>query len=119
MVTRLDDTLASMVAERASAGAAADESPGRVVDIGSRRRRVAGIGLLAAASVVVAGVAQGAFTTTDPRPVASAVLNLCISVVDPLPEMGASVDEVIELHQRLAAALYNTESKASTARGTT
>lgn len=59
VVTRLDDTLASLVAERASTGAAADESPGRVVDIGSRRRRVAGIGLLAAASVVVAGVALG------------------------------------------------------------
>ena len=59
VVTRLDDTLASLVAERASAGAAADGSPGRVVDIGSRRRRVAGIGLLAAASVVVAGVALG------------------------------------------------------------
>jgi AcrR family transcriptional regulator len=62
-------------------------------------------------SVVVAGVDQGTFTTTDPRPVASAVLNLCISVVEPLPEMGASVEDVIELHQRLAAALCNTESK--------
>ena len=55
VVARLDDTLASLVAERAGA----DTSPGRVVDIGSRRRRVAGIGLLAAASVVVAGVAIG------------------------------------------------------------
>lgn len=62
-------------------------------------------------SVVVAGVDQGTFTTSDPRPVASAVLNLCISVVEPLPEMGASVDDVIELHQRLAAALCNTEPK--------
>jgi hypothetical protein len=55
VVTRLDDTLASLVAERSDA----DTSPGRVVDLGSRRRRVAGIGLLAAASVVVAGVAIG------------------------------------------------------------
>lgn len=55
VVARLDDTLAALRAERA----AADTSPGRVVDIGSRRRRVAGIGLLAAASVVVAGVALG------------------------------------------------------------
>ena len=62
--------------------------------------------------VIVAGVAQGAFSTTDPRPVASAVLTLCISVVDPLPEMGASLDDVIELHQRLAAALCNTEPRA-------
>lgn len=65
VVARLDDTLASLVAERsagsadASAEAGGDTSPGRVVDIGSRRRRVAGIGLLAAASVVVAGVALG------------------------------------------------------------
>lgn len=55
VLARLDDTLASLVAERAGA----HTSPGRVVDIGSRRRRVAGIGLLAAASVVVAGVALG------------------------------------------------------------
>lgn len=55
VVARLDETLAGLVAERAQA----DPSPGRVVDIGSRRRRVAGIGLLAAASVVVAGVAIG------------------------------------------------------------
>lgn len=55
VVARLDDTLASLVAERSGA----DTSPGRVVDLGSHRRRVAGIGLLAAASVVVAGVAIG------------------------------------------------------------
>ena len=65
VVARLDETLASLVAERESertAGPAAehdDRSPGRVVDLGSRRRRVASIGLLAAASVVVAGVAIG------------------------------------------------------------
>lgn len=63
-------------------------------------------------AVIVAGVDQGTFTTTDPRPVASAVLNLCISVTDPLPEMGASLDDVIDLHQRLAAALCNTEARA-------
>jgi hypothetical protein len=77
VVARLDETLASLVSERASeltseptseptsgstAGRATgndDRSPGRVVDLGSRRRRVASIGLLAAASVVVAGVALG------------------------------------------------------------
>jgi hypothetical protein len=73
VVDRLDETLASLVAERSgevtsehtsehTAGAATghdDRSPGRVVDLGSRRRRVASIGLLAAASVVVAGVALG------------------------------------------------------------
>jgi hypothetical protein len=65
VVARLDDTLAHLVAERSveptvePADAHDDRTPGRVVDIGSRRRRVAGIGLLAAASVVVAGVALG------------------------------------------------------------
>jgi hypothetical protein len=69
VVARLDETLAALTAERSAglrsddtAGAASgheDRSPGRVVDLGSRRRRVAGIGLLAAASVVVAGVALG------------------------------------------------------------
>ena len=64
------------------------------------------------AGVITDGVERGAFTTVDPRPVASAVLTLCISVVDPLPEMGATLDEVIELHQRLAAALCNTEASS-------
>ncbi len=73
VVDRLDETLASLVAERSggltsddtaddTAGDTAghdDRSPGRLVDLGSRRRRVASIGLLAAASVVVAGVALG------------------------------------------------------------
>ncbi|GAA5105250.1 hypothetical protein GCM10023339_00930 [Alloalcanivorax gelatiniphagus] len=60
VVARLDDTLASLVAERRSSslgdGAAA---PAPVVDLGARRRRRAGIGVLAAAAVVVAGVAVG------------------------------------------------------------
>ena len=68
VVARLEDTLATLVSQRAAeptAGSTAerdardDRSPGRVVDLGSRRRRMAGIGLLAAASVVVAGVAIG------------------------------------------------------------
>ena len=38
---------------------AGTERPAPVVDLGARRRRMAGIGLLAAAAVVVAGVALG------------------------------------------------------------
>jgi hypothetical protein len=56
VVARLDDTLASLVAERADAPRTPDAP---VVDLGARRRRTAGIGLLAAAAVVVAGVAIG------------------------------------------------------------
>ncbi|RYC11050.1 hypothetical protein [Nocardioides zhouii] len=55
VVARLDETLASLVAERREA-----RTPGApVVDLGARRRRLAGMGLLAAAAVVVAGVAVG------------------------------------------------------------
>lgn len=69
VVARLDETLASLVSERASERAAerasADDpsapraTPASVVDLGARRRRTVGIGLLAAAAVVVAGVALG------------------------------------------------------------
>ena len=55
VVARLDETLASLVAERREAPAPV--AP--VVDLGARRRRLAGMGLLAAAAVVVAGVAIG------------------------------------------------------------
>lgn len=64
VVARLDETLASLVSERAGApletsGPSHDDSS-PVVDLGARRRRrMAGVGLLAAAAVVVAGVAIG------------------------------------------------------------
>ena len=60
VVARLDETLASLVAERSDAGrapAAAATAP--VVDLAARRRRLVGTGVLAAAAVVVAGVALG------------------------------------------------------------
>jgi hypothetical protein len=59
VVARLDETLAALVAERGSAPLddATGEAP--VVDLSARRRRLAGFGLLAAAAVVVAGVALG------------------------------------------------------------
>lgn len=62
VVARLDARLASLVSERADAPLPGDRhgaSPTPVADLGARRRRVAGIGLLAAAAVVVAGVAVG------------------------------------------------------------
>jgi hypothetical protein len=66
VVARLDDALASLVAERGDApltGApghrAASSVVPSVVDLGARRRRTAGIALLAAAAVVVGGVAVG------------------------------------------------------------
>lgn len=60
VVARLDDTLASLVAERGTAPLASEEPvPAPVTDLGARRRRLAGVGLLAAAAVVVAGVALG------------------------------------------------------------
>lgn len=62
VVARLDDALASLVAERAGAplpSADPIERHAVVVELGARRRRLAGIGLLAAAAVVVGGVALG------------------------------------------------------------
>jgi hypothetical protein len=63
VVARLDETLAALVAERGSApleGApASSDRTADVVDLAARRRRLAGVGLLAAAAVVVAGVALG------------------------------------------------------------
>lgn len=54
VVARLDDALAAMAAERSRAVHTAP-----VVDLAARRRRFVGAGVLAAAAVVVAGVALG------------------------------------------------------------
>jgi AcrR family transcriptional regulator len=64
--------------------------------------------------VIAEGVAAGEFTTTDPPAVARAVLTLCIAVGDPFPELAAGLDEVIEQHQRFAAALADAPGPAST-----
>ncbi len=54
------------------------------------------------------GVAGGEFATTEPGDVARAILTLCISVADPFAETQPALAKVIELHQRLAAALADT-----------
>jgi hypothetical protein len=59
VVARLDETLAALVSERGDAPLEGAVHPTPVVDLGVRRRRMAGVGLLAAAAVVVAGVAIG------------------------------------------------------------
>ncbi len=76
VVARLDETLAELVADRSTStptsiptsdptsGPTGDPSAAQpraaaVVDLGARRRRLVGTGLLAAAAVVVAGVALG------------------------------------------------------------
>jgi AcrR family transcriptional regulator len=56
-------------------------------------------------AVIVRGVDEGVFTTTDTREVARVLLTLCIAVVEPFPDMGMSMADVIELYQRLAVAL--------------
>lgn len=57
VVARLDATLASLAPERETAPTTS-HTPAPVIDLGARRR-MAGIGLLAASAVVVAGVALG------------------------------------------------------------
>lgn len=60
VVARLDEALASLVAQRGTDPLVSDEPvPAPVTDLGARRRRLASVGLLAAAAVVVAGVALG------------------------------------------------------------
>ena len=62
VVARLDATLASLAAEREPAptrSSSTSHTTAPVIDLGARRRRMAGIGLLAASAVVVAGVALG------------------------------------------------------------
>jgi hypothetical protein len=64
VVARLDETLAALVADRGTAPldgapATSSERTAPIVDLSARRRRLAGVGLLAAAAVVVAGVAIG------------------------------------------------------------
>ncbi len=60
VVARLDEALASLVTQRGTDPLVSDETaPAPVTDLGARRRRLAGVGLLAAAAVVVAGVALG------------------------------------------------------------
>lgn len=54
VVARLEDTLTSLRAERSEAAGSAP-----VVDLAARRRRFVGAGVMAAAAVVVAGVALG------------------------------------------------------------
>ena len=58
--------------------------------------------------VLEEGVAAGEFSTAEPREVARAVLTLCVSVAAPFPEPQPALAKVIDLHQRLAAALANT-----------
>jgi hypothetical protein len=61
VVARLDEALAVLISERGDAPLEGPRAqpPAPVVDLGARRRRMAGVGLLAAAAVVVAGVAIG------------------------------------------------------------
>lgn len=55
--------------------------------------------------VLRAGVADGSFTTADPREVARAVLTLCTTIVEPHAAMHRPLAAAIALHQRFAAAL--------------
>lgn len=61
-------------------------------------------------NVVADGARRGVFRTDDPRDVAQAVMTLCISVVDPYAESSRPMNDLIELHQRYAAALADTRS---------
>lgn len=52
--------------------------------------------------VITDGVKTGDFTVDELREAARAITTLATSLVEPFPEMGRSVDEVIALYQRFA-----------------
>jgi AcrR family transcriptional regulator len=62
------------------------------------------------------GIAAGVFTTGDAPQVARVVLTLCITVVEPFPDMGMTMDAVIELYQRFATALACTAPRTERGR---
>jgi len=55
--------------------------------------------------VIAGGVAEGAMHTDDPRLAASAIVTLCVTVVDPFAEPQASMAKVIASTQHLAHTL--------------
>lgn len=57
--------------------------------------------------VIVAGVADGSFTTDEPREAARAVITLTTVVVGPFHEMRRSLDDALTIYQRLALAVAN------------
>jgi AcrR family transcriptional regulator len=59
--------------------------------------------------VVETGVADGDMATEEPRLVASAIVTLCVTVVDPFAEPQSSMAKVIASTQRLARTLAQVE----------
>jgi AcrR family transcriptional regulator len=55
--------------------------------------------------IVAKGVASGDFNADEPREAARAVITLSTSLVEPFPDMGLSMAEVISLYQRYARAI--------------
>lgn len=54
---------------------------------------------------VVAGIASGDFTTSEPREAARAIILLCAALIGPYPSMGRTMPEVISLYQGFAGSL--------------
>ena len=57
--------------------------------------------------MVRSGVADGSFTTKEPREAARAIITLCTFLVEPFPEMKRSMKQVIKLYQGFARALVS------------
>lgn len=74
--------------------------PDRKIIDGKRRRL-----LQLVQAVIESGVASGEFRATEPRETARAIITLCSSLVEPFPEMGRSMAEVITLYQGFARSL--------------
>jgi AcrR family transcriptional regulator len=75
--------------------------PAHRAEIEEKRRRVVEF----VARIVDDGVAAGDFVVSDGFETARAICTLCASLVEPFPQMGRSMDAVIELYQGYARAL--------------
>ena len=55
--------------------------------------------------IIAKGVASGDFAADEPREAARAIITLSTSLVEPFPDMGLSMADVIALYQRYARAI--------------
>ena len=96
----LHDEFAQMAANVALRDHGRLDAPERTLIVAKRAR------LLAITETVIAdGVAAGTFFVDDAREAARVVVTLCSSLVEPFPNMGRSLAEVIALYQRFARAI--------------
>ncbi len=76
--------------------------------IDARRREVLDV----VVRCIERGVADGAFTTATPHEAGRAVFLLCSAIVEPYPDMGRTMTEVIALYQGFARGIVGARSES-------